>query len=97
MDSYPIEVLVKASNAKPALDPNAQGFSAASQHRFKLLHFRQQIGGGRAWQTIAPPGGVNIAVMKRNAGEVPSLAAGSLYRSRGLVRVFKVFVYLKFF
>src|SRR5580698_8690107 len=48
-NSHPICGLLKVSNAKPALDPYTQVFRAASQHRFKLLHFRQQTGVGRTW------------------------------------------------
>src|ERR1700677_3796415 len=40
MDSDSILSLVKAGKGKPALDFYTQGFCAASQHRFNLLHFR---------------------------------------------------------
>ena len=78
LNRHPILGLLKVSNCEPALDFDTQGFCAASEHRFKLLHFRNQIGVGRAWQAISPLRGINIAFKKWNAGEVPYLTAWPL-------------------
>lgn len=85
--------LIKGSQGKPALDRYTQGFRAASQHRFKLIQFRQQTGIGRAGQAVLPLRGVNLAFMKWNAGEVPNLTARPV--SGMLVGIFKALMYLQ--
>src|SRR5579883_1077155 len=86
-----IGTLLEIGDRKPALDLDTQGIGALNQHRFKLRHFRQQVGRGRARQAILPLRSVNIAVQKWNACKVSALTARPLRRG-GLVGISHTFM-----
>ena len=78
MHGNPMPGLMKARHGMPPQDVDAKDFRAPGQHGFELFHFRQQMGGRRTRQAIGPSSGVDVVVVKGDAGEMSRLPAWPL-------------------